>query len=423
VLETVAPLPFRFLDLEQARDGHLIETMGSRSMGKRSVIISSHLAASSSAGSVRRLLELPRPPGAVAKVVLPCGFERLWTELLPGLAPFGVYAPYVLHTTGATGPLLRAWAHRLGMFAVYGSLPSSSPPESAESVEPTQIPIDQLRTYLQGDPGGSLFGVVGHPIQHTRSPALHSFWMAREHRRGLYMAFDMGSAQELAESLTPLASGGFRGLNVTHPWKQVALSLASRAGPAAESAACANTLTFDSGTIAADNTDVAAIRRRLGELRALRAWDGSPIAVLGGGGAARATLAAAVSLGSSGIVLARRREAAEALATEFGSEVGVGASLRPTRVVIHATPAGRSDCPRLDLPWTEVVGPETHLVDFVYQPVHPFLRAGTEARGATYEDGSRLLVYQAAESYATWWGSTPSAALQEAALKEILCAA
>ena len=422
LLHSAARLPFRFIDFERARDEGLLVPASSGPAEGASVIVSSHLSGSVTTATIRRLLALPRPAGAVAKVVLPCDFERLWSDLLPGLSPLDVYAPYVLHTTGPTGPILRAWAGRLGMFAVYASLPATSPSGAVESVEPAQLPVDQLRSYLSGGSEASLFGVVGHPIEHSRSPAIHSFWMERERRCGLYLALDMATAQDLADSMTPLAYGGFRGLNITHPWKQVALSLASQAGPAAEAAACANTLSFTSGTISAENTDVAAVRRRLSELKKEGAWDGSPVVVLGGGGAARSALVAVSSLGSSGVVIVRRRDVAEALAREYGGRVGIGSSLTPARVVIHATPAGREDCPRLDLPWTDVIDDSTRLLDFVYEPVHPFLREGVEARGATYEDGSRLLVYQAAESYATWWGSPPSPALQDAALKEVLCA-
>jgi shikimate dehydrogenase len=422
LLDSAARLPFRILDLEQARDSALLQSSKPPSIPAVTLMVSSHLPESASTSSVRRLLEQPRPSGAVAKVVLPCNFERLWSDLLPGLAPLDAYAPYVLHTTGPTGPILRAWARRFGMFAVYSSLPQPTAGETKESVEPAQLPVDRLNVFLRAGSEGALFGVVGHPIGHTRSPAVHSLWMQREQRNGLYLALDMSTAREVAESIGPLAAGGFRGLNVTHPWKQVALSLASQALPAAEAAACANTLSFESGNISAENTDVAAVRRRLSELKEEGAWDGSPVVVLGGGGAARSALAAVSSLGSSGIVVTRRPDVAQELVREFGGEVGTGPSLKPARIVIHATPAGRQENPHLDLPWIEAVGPTTHLVDFVYAPTHSFLRDRAQARGATYEDGSRLLIYQAAESYATWWGSPPSPALEDAALQEVLCA-
>ena len=422
ILEHAARLPFRFLDLEQARDSAVFETAHSRPAGGPSAIISSHLPESASVAEVCRLLELPRPPGAVRKVVLPCSFGKLWSELLPQLSPLGAFEPYVLHTTGPTGPLLRAWAHRLGMFAIYGSLPALTPTGPAETVEPAQLPVDRLRRYEDLGGLGPLFAVVGHPVEHSRSPALHSFWFGRERRNGLYVALDMASAEELAAAIAPLSAGGFRGLNVTHPWKQIALGLASSAGPAAELAGCANTLTFDEGGVSAENTDVAAVRRRLSELRESGVWDGSPVVVLGGGGSARAALAATNTLGSQGVVLARSGEAASELARKYGGTVGVESSLTPARLVIHATPAGRADSPTLDLPWTAAVGPSTHVLDFVYEPDHPFLRQQAEARGATYEDGSRLLAYQAAESYALWWGVAPSPSLQESALREVLCA-
>lgn len=420
ILENTARFPFRFVDLERARDGALLDAAKGDRETTMSPIVSSHLDESVSMAEVLRLLEMPRPPGAVLKIVLPCDFGRFWAELLPELSPVGAFEPYVLHTTGPTGPLLRAWAGRLGMFAIYSALPLSTAAATEETVEPAQVPVDRLRRYRDHGGTGQLFAVVGDPVQHSLSPVIHSIWFKDEQRNGLYIALNMHRAEDLAESVGPLASGGFRGLNVTHPWKQVALGLASRASPAAELAGCANTLTFDDGGVSADNTDVVAVRRRLSELRKSGVWDGSPIVVLGSGGAARSALAAASSLGVHGIILGRSQEIAAALAREYGGTLGDGESLTPTRLVIHATPAGREGSPSLDLPWEATIGPATHLLDFVYAPAHPFLRREAEARGATYENGSRLLVYQAAESYALWWGSSPSDALQEAALREVL---
>jgi shikimate dehydrogenase/3-dehydroquinate dehydratase type I len=416
-------LPFQFIDVEPARDGGVAASVPNAAPRPTTVILSSHVPAATPTSDIRRLLERPRPAGGVAKVVLPCDFGRLWSDLLPGLLPLEAYAPCVLHTTGPTGPVLRAWAHRLGMFAVYASLPDRSPAEGAEAVEPTQLPVDQLRRMRAPDGDRSLFAVVGHPIRHSRSPPLHAFWMKHERRAGLYTALDIASASDLAESIAPLASGGFRGLNVTHPWKQVALTLASRAGPAAEASECANTLTFGPEEIAADNTDVASVRRRLSELRAQGTWDGSSIVVLGGGGAARSALSAISSMGSSAVVVARRREVARELSDRYGAVVGEESALSPARLVIHATPAGREGIPTLDLPWKPAIDRSTYVLDFVYEPVHPFLRERSRAVGATYEDGSRLLLYQAAESYGTWWGAPPSAELQDRALREVLCAA
>jgi shikimate dehydrogenase len=415
--------PFRFLDVERRRDASLWESPEAGLRSDPSLVVSSHLPASATRDEVLQLLGAPRPPRSVVKVVLPCDFERLWSDLLPGLAPLRRFAPYVLHTTGATGQLLRAWAARLGMAAVYGSLPAATAGHTPEAVEPSQLPVDRLRDYRQLGGNGPLFAVVGHPIHHSRSPALHSYWFRREGRNGLYLEFDMTRASELADSLVPFTEGGFRGLNVTHPWKQPALALADRVAPAAERAGCANTLTLGKDTVSAENTDVAAVRRRLVELRDAGVWDGSPIPVLGGGGAARSALSAVSALGGSAIVVARRREIGVELAGRFGASVGIGSQLQPARLVIHATPAGREGSPTLELPWTRVIGSGTHLLDFVYEPAHPFLREALEARGGTYEDGRRLLVYQAAESYAIWWGSAPAAALQTAALTEVLCAA
>ena len=423
LLRAAHRLGFHLLDLELERDGPLVAEFSDPPRSSPRLVLSAHLPDGVPTAEIRRVLERARPPGAVVKVVLPCSYPKLWGELLPELSPFDDYAPYVLHTTGPTGPLLRAWAGRLGMYAVYSAPPEQPPGIQPAAVEPTQIPVDRLRRYVSGGAHGPLFGVTGHPVLHSRSPAIHSLWCGAESRHGLYLALDTPTGEDFAQCLAPLSERGFRGLNVTHPWKQIALSVANRAGPAAESAGCANTLTFDPDGITADNTDVAAVRRRLTELRASGVWDDSPVVVLGAGGAARSTLSALGSLGGAGVVRARRSGAVEPLVRDYGATMSRERSHGPARLVVHATPAGREGEAPLSFDWHDLVGPGTHVLDFVYAPANPYLRQEAEARGATYEDGSRLLVYQAAESYGIWWGSAPSAELQDRALREVMCAA
>lgn len=418
-LDALRALPFAFLDLEAARDRPGPEPPPA-TPGRASarIVRSSHLREATATEELRRLLVAEPAGAAFVKVVLPSTVGDALGRVLPAL-PAPPAGPCVVHTTGASGPLLRAWSRRLGFPAVFARLPSGSDPGP---VEPAQIPVDRLRPYLDADEGAPLFAVVGHPVAHSRSPALHSRWMRAEGRSGLYVALDIASEEELALALGPLASGGFRGLNVTHPWKAATLRVATQVRRAAEECGCANTLTLNGSAVEAENTDLAALLRRFGELVREERWDGEELTVLGSGGAARAAAAAARALGARLRVRARDRARAQAVADRFGGRVDGPGERRPSTLVVQATPVGRSGSGPLDARVAPVLGPKSYLLDLVYAPDDPAMAALAAARGARYEDGWRLLLYQASASYAVFWDAPPPASLIEEAAREGPCA-
>jgi shikimate dehydrogenase len=410
VLSAAVQLPFRLLDLEAARD----PAPTREDLPGRSWILSTHCPAGTAPEEVERALR--RPPGEAdfVKVVLPASVGEA-TGWLRGALPAGGSSRVVLHTTGPSGPLYRAWAWALGFPAVFASLPETG---GAAPVEPSQIPVDRLRHYLGAEAPGPLFGLLGHPVAHTRSPAIFDLWMRSRTERGLYLPLDIGRSDELAEVIPRLYDLGFRGVNVTRPWKREAFELATDVGPGAAPCGCANVLSLGpGGAVEAENTDLSAALRRFRELRLAGQWDGRRVTIVGSGGAARAVLAAARSLDAHSTILARDREGARALATEFGASVGEAAPDRPPELLVNATPLGRSEAgePAVNLgPWIPTEG---HVMDLVYAPESPFLRQAAGRAGARYEDGWRLLAYQAAETYAMWWGAPPSDEQVELAIR------
>jgi shikimate 5-dehydrogenase/3-dehydroquinate dehydratase len=404
ILADLGRLPFRWIDLESARDSPDRLPRPAESIGW---ILSTHRPTSVGVEEWSALLRESGPRGSIRKVVVRATVGSLLRDLVPALPPAGENA-LVAVTTGPSGPLLRAWAGRLGFPLVFASLPDDGPQGMDDGpVEASQIPVNWLRPFLSDAEGPPLFGLAGHPVAHSRSPSLHARWIRRSRRTGLYVALDFESDKEFLESLAPLAERGFRGLNVTHPFKTAALEAATEVGPGAAACGVANCLTFRGEIVEAENTDLAAILRRLEELRRLGRWDGQALSVVGGGGAARATLAAARVLGCERRVYGRHAGRIEKLAGEFGARTGPLGSPSPDRLVVHATLAGRADVDPLEVPLTPLLGPGTHVVDWVYRPVDASVREATVAAGGTYEDGTRLLVYQAASSFGLWWGDEP----------------
>jgi shikimate dehydrogenase len=420
ILRELARHPFHGIDLERARD---LSEAGLPATDLPALrVISSHLAEGTPIPVVARELRASVPNGAIRKVVVPSTLRTALRDLIPSLPDPGE-GPRVLLTTGPSGPLLRAWASRLQFPLVFGSLPSDGAPPRPAAVEPSQIPVDRFRAFLDGGSGAPLFALIGHPVAHSQSPYLHARWMRAGAHSGLYISLDAESESEFVDALPALADGGFRGINVTHPWKPVALAAASRVARPAELCAVANCLTLRGDEIEADNTDMAAILRRLDEYRTGGRWDGRELVVVGAGGAAAATLAAAREMNAEAFLYARAPDRGQDVARRFGATVLGRSAVRPFSLVVHATPVGRAGEGSLTVPIDGLISRGGQVLDWVYSPESGELRNAAGRAGSAYEDGWRLLVYQAAASFALWWGTAPSSGEIDATLREGPCAA
>ena len=418
-LERLAALPFDGIDLEASRDRELLGRLPPSHPRWR--VLSVHVGDGAAVADVARALREEAPAGTVRKVVVPASVHAALRELLPSLPPAGD-GPRVLLTTGPSGPLLRAWSARLEFPLVFASLPAERRAVDGPPVEPSQVPTDRMRSFLDGGPNAPMFAIVGRPVAHSQSPYLHARWMRATGRHGLYVPLEIEDESEFVESLPALAEGGFRGVNVTHPWKAAAIAAADRVGRAAELCGAANCLTFAEGGTEADNTDLAAVLRRLEEYRAQGVWSGRELIVVGAGGAAAASVVAARDLGAHAFVTARDRTRGRALADRLGASWLGPEEYRPFDLAIHATPVGRADAGDLELPLGALLARGSRLLDWVYAPDRSLVRDAAEATDARYEDGWRLLVYQAAASFGIWWDAEPSGSELDATIEEGPCA-
>ncbi|MCI4351145.1 MAG: type I 3-dehydroquinate dehydratase [Thermoplasmata archaeon] len=405
ILDAAVALPFTYVDLEVERDPVTDRLRGDGGMSRR-FVLSRHLDRIDLWDSARSLLSTVPPGAAWSKIVVPASVAELIHRILPALPPPGS-GRFTVHTTGASGALLRLWADQLGLSAVYCAPPDL--PDAGRGcppVESAQIPVERLRVERIA-PHGPFFGLLGSPTSHSRSPTIHERWMEVAHRPGAYVTVDILTATELQLAVPVLQRRGFRGLNVTSPWKEEALRLATTASGSALRTRNANTLVLEGTAVHADNTDRGAVLRRLGELRREGIWTDACVTVLGNGGAARSALDAARELRAERWVLGRDAERTGRVAREFGADLVDTAKAPTTSVILNATSVGREEVPRFDFDIRGLLGPGRHLVDFVYAPQFSTVRDLAEKAGASYEDGTRLLEYQAAESYRIWWGESP----------------
>jgi shikimate dehydrogenase len=261
--------------------------------------------------------------------------------------------------------------------------------------------------------GPPLAGVLGWPIGHSRSPALHGHWLRRYGIAGHYVPLAV-APDDLPDALAALPKLGFRGMNATLPHKEAALALAAEATDRARVIGAANTLTFlRGGGYRADNTDGEGFLRNLRQQAP--GWSAAlgPALVLGAGGAARAVLHALLEDGAPEIRLANRTRArAEALAARFGPRIAVvewpaaEAALEGAATIVNTTALGMAGQPPLELR-LELAPAASLVTDIVYQPlVTPFLARAAEA-GLRSVDGLGMLLHQAAPGFEAWFGRAP----------------
>lgn len=269
-----------------------------------------------------------------------------------------------------------------------------------------------------------LAGVIGHPVAHSRSPALHGFWLKRYGIKGHYIPMDISQA-DLPEALKMLPKLGFVGANVTIPHKETVLALADIVTDRAALIGAANTLIFlKDGRIHADNTDGAGFIANLRQNAPQWQPAAGPAAVLGAGGAARAVVAALIEVGVPEIRLANRTRArAEAFRTDFGAKVTVwdwtqaGRMLEGAATVVNTTALGMTGKPDLRLP-LDAIERGALATDIVYTPLKTQFLIEAEEAGATIVDGLGMLLHQAAPGFERWFGHRPE--VDDATRKAVL---
>lgn len=395
ILGELVRFPFWAIDRESARDPPTAAGRGSPS------VLSSHLPEGTDWPELRARLLAADAAARFVKVVLPASLAAGLT-LLDQLGSIGPPPGVVLHTTGPSGALFRVMGRTLGLAAVYCALGASA---SAPPVEPSQIPVPWLHRYLAHTPTAPVYALLGGSVGRSPSPALFASWFEEFDDPGIYIGLDVSTEGELAEALTRLPGRGFRGFNVTQPWKRAAYELADTLGPGSEACGAANVLTVSpGGAIEAANTDLAAMLRRFRELVSQGDWDGGELLVAGSGGSARSCLAAGRASGARIRLIARDHARAAGLASEFGAELAESVAPGPAGLVLNATSIGRPEAGPAGVNLAPYLGSGTILLDLVYAAQAPVLRQMAMARGAVYEDGFRLLVYQAAAAYELWMG-------------------
>lgn len=251
--------------------------------------------------------------------------------------------------------------------------------------------------------------VIGNPIGHSRSPDIHAAYAAATGQRLEYERC-LAPIDGFADTVRQLVADGYRGANVTVPFKLQAYELADERSERAEAAGAVNTLVFKEGRILADNTDGAGLVNDIIRNAGVP-FTGKRVLMLGAGGAVQGCILPILQQKPAWITIVNRtRASAEKLATRFSRagpvEVMDYAELdAPFDIVINGTSASLGD----DMPPVPaaVFSPDTLALDMMYGAKPSRFMAFAAEQGATTRDGLGMLVEQAAEAFFLWRGVRP----------------
>jgi len=281
---------------------------------------------------------------------------------------------------------------------------------------------------------GTPLAVLGHPIAHSLSPAMHTAALAAEARTSprfadwQYVRFDV-PPDDLGKALTLLHSRGFLGINLTLPHKVLATGLVAAIDPGAQRAGAVNTLLRQEKGWTGFNTDGYGLTMALREEFGLR-LGGLPVVIIGAGGAARGAALACIEAGCSALWIANRtkgrREELLALLRPLAGSIplhGFAPETPPPdlpvgALVIQATASGMKsgDVPPIEL---GAVSRPVAVYEMIYRPPRTPVLSRADALGVPWANGLSMLVHQGARSLEIWSGipAERSAPLMAAAAK------
>jgi shikimate dehydrogenase len=252
--------------------------------------------------------------------------------------------------------------------------------------------------------------VIGWPIEHSRSPLIHNYWLKTYHIAGEYRR-EAVPPEQFRAFVQSLAARGYVGANVTVPHKEAALAC-SVPDDRARAVGAANTLWLD-GELRSTNTDVEGFLDNLDAC--VPAWDRNrgPALVLGAGGAARAVVYGLLERGFERIVVVNRSlQRAKALQERFGLRVQAAdwderdTRLADAKLLVNTTTLGMQGQPDLALDLGRLPA-DAVVADLVYVPAVTMLLHAAKARGLPTADGLGMLLHQAVRGFSLWFGKRP----------------
>ncbi|MGV7212698.1 shikimate dehydrogenase [Bradyrhizobium sp. UFLA05-112] len=283
-----------------------------------------------------------------------------------------------------------------------------------------------MSTRRPAAPQKLLTGLIGAPIKHSASPAMHEHAAEALGLRGHYQLIEVAGADSagLSMMLEGVRRLGFAGVNVTYPYKEAVVPLLDELAPGAAAMGAVNTVVVRDGRLIGHNTDTTGFARAVAPLLAPA---GNAVAVIGAGGVGKAIAFALASQKVSDIRIVdsepARAEKLASLLTTNGAKVAssIEDALEGATGLINGTPVGM--LPNRDTPVpTALLRADLWVADAVYSPLITPLLAAAQAKGARIMTGRELAIYQAADAFELFTGLAPSTEVMGEAFDAVMAA-
>jgi len=256
-------------------------------------------------------------------------------------------------------------------------------------------------------------GVIGDPINHTRSPLIHNYWIKKNNINCFYIPLKVKS-NDLEKKLNFIKELEFCGLNVTIPHKENIMYLADDIKESAKVIGAANTIYFEDGKIIADNSDTYGFYQSMLKNFPKYNFKKEKVLIFGSGGAARAVTSVFIKENVSEIgIINRNREKAERVRNDLSSRIKVydwfdySNALIDVSTVVNTTSLGNlgSEKFSIDLKGVRENG---IAIDLVYNPLKTSFMKKAEKENLKAINGLDMLIYQAKKGFQKWFKKTPT---------------
>jgi shikimate dehydrogenase len=256
-----------------------------------------------------------------------------------------------------------------------------------------------------------LFGVIGHPVAHSLSPALHNWMLKHFDFNAVYVAFDI-EPRLLRNAFKGMQAFGIAGLNVTLPHKASVVDYISFASPQVRHLGVANTIKYTESGLQGYVTDPYGFTESLGSQK--EKFQDARVLILGAGGSAQSILYALKDLGCSEIVLYNRTfEKALQLAAKASDHLGIGSitalqseqlqdAVNDAEIIVNTTSVGMHPDTGNPLPFDGILKPSHFVYDLIYNPLQTPLLRMAEKAGASWQHGLGMLIFQGLRSLQIW---------------------
>ncbi|MDH4122864.1 MAG: shikimate dehydrogenase [Thermoplasmata archaeon] len=385
-----------FVDLELDNDRRLIDESQS---DKSRIIVSKHIFSNEPVEGVSKILRDCCSLGGIGKVAVKVEDVIRCTDILAKVDRDQL-SNHAIMTMGPGSEISRALAASIGSQIVYCALSDN------EKVASGQLLLgDQLRV---NSADSIIVGLIGHPLGHTLSPAMHNAAFESIGLPGAYLTFDIPDSSQVKDFIRTASKLGVRGFNVTIPYKEVAFSSVDSIDNDARRAGAVNTIVADEkGELRGFNTDIH------GFSEALRANGYNPrnkrALIVGAGGASRAAIIALWKMGAKIVIANRTPERAEELVRSmrvFIKTLSLDAleKEKPFNLLVNATPVGMSGFDNASIIPDDFIMKADAVMDMVYNPLETPLVASARKHNVKAIPGLDMLLYQGAKAFEIWTG-------------------